>query len=90
LWKSDETATWEEGCLSVPETYADVSRPAVVRMRWFDLEGTQHETDFDGFPAVALQHEFDHLDGKLFIDYLSPLKRNMITRKMKKLYKQDR
>jgi peptide deformylase len=56
-------------------------------MRWFDLEGTQHETDFDGFLAVALQHEFDHLDGKLFIDYLSPLKRSMITKKMKKLYK---
>jgi len=88
LWKSDEAETWEEGCLSVPETYADVTRPRGIRMRWFDLEGTQHEMDFDGFLAVALQHEFDHLDGKLFIDYLSPLKRNMISRKMKKLYKQ--
>ena len=87
LWKSEETATWEEGCLSVPETYADVTRPAAVRLRWFDEDGVEHEEDFEGFQAVALQHEFDHLDGKLFIDYLSPLKRKMITKKMKKLYK---
>jgi len=87
LWKSDEMASWEEGCLSVPEQYADVSRPAAVRLRWFDEEGTQHEADFEGFQAVALQHEFDHLDGKLFIDYLSLLKRNMITKRMKKLFK---
>lgn len=89
IWKSDETATWEEGCLSVPETYADVTRPAAVRLRWFDIDGIQHEQDFSGFEAVALQHEFDHLLGKLFIDYLSPLKRKMITKKMKKLYKQS-
>ncbi|GAV20960.1 peptide deformylase [Mariprofundus micogutta] len=88
VWKSDEMASWEEGCLSVPEQYANVSRPAAVRLRWFDEEGTQHEADFEGFQAVALQHEFDHLDGKLFIDYLSPLKRRMITNKMKKLFKQ--
>ena len=87
LWQSDETATWEEGCLSVPETYADVTRPAAIRLRWFDMDGQQHEQDFSEFQAVALQHEFDHLLGKLFIDYLSPLKRNMITKKMKKLYK---
>jgi len=87
IWKSDELATWEEGCLSVPETYADVTRPAAVRLRWFDMDGKQHEQDFVDFQAVALQHEFDHLLGKLFIDYLSPLKRNMITKKMKKLFK---
>jgi len=87
IWKSDEMATWEEGCLSVPETYADVTRPAAVRLRWFDIDGTEHERDFSDFEAVALQHEFDHLLGKLFIDYLSPLKRKMITKKMKKLYK---
>jgi len=87
LWQSDETATWEEGCLSVPETYGDVTRPAAVRLRWFDMDGEQHEQDFTEFEAVALQHEFDHLLGKLFIDYLSPLKRSMITKKMKKLYK---
>jgi len=88
IWKSDEMASWEEGCLSVPEIYGDVSRPASVRLRWQDVEGTVHEKDFDGFEAVALQHEFDHLIGKLFIDYLSPLKRAMITKKLKKLYKQ--
>ena len=87
LWKSDVLATWEEGCLSVPETYGDVSRPEAVRLRWFDEHGVQHEQEFDGFQAVALQHEFDHLDGKLFISYLSPLKRKMITNRMKKLYK---
>ncbi len=87
IWKSDNTETCEEGCLSVPETYADVTRPAAVKLRWYDMEGEAHEADFEGFQAVALQHEFDHLLGKLFIDYLSPLKRKMITKKMKKLYK---
>lgn len=87
IWKSEETAVFEEGCLSVPEYYAEVERPAVVRLRWQDLEGVQHEAEFDGFLAVALQHEFDHLDGKLFIDYLSPLKRRIITQKLKKRYK---
>jgi len=87
LWKSEETAVWEEGCLSVPEFYAEVERPAAVRLRWHDMDGAAHEADFEGFQAVALQHEFDHLDGKLFIDYLSPLKRNMITKKLKKRFK---
>ncbi len=87
LWKSDETAVWEEGCLSLPEFYADVERPAAVRLRWYDMEGAVHEADFEGFQAVALQHEFDHLDGKLFIDYLTPLKRNIITKKLKKRFK---
>jgi len=86
-WRSDEMASWEEGCLSVPEVYGDVSRPAAVSLRWQDMEGVSHEKDFEGFEAVALQHEFDHLIGKLFIDYLSPLKRAMITKKMKKLFK---
>jgi len=87
LWRSDNMITWEEGCLSVPETYGDVSRPDAVRLSWFDMDGIKHQQDFDEFLAVALQHEFDHLIGKLFIDYLSPLKRNMITKKMKKLFK---
>jgi len=87
IWKSDEVETWEEGCLSVPQMYGDVTRPAAVRLRWQDMDGESHERDFEGFQAVALQHEFDHLIGKLFIDYLSPLKRSMITKKMKKLYK---
>ncbi|OIO71547.1 MAG: peptide deformylase [Zetaproteobacteria bacterium CG_4_9_14_3_um_filter_49_83] len=87
IWKSEEMASYEEGCLSIPEYYEEVSRPAVVRLRWQDLSGAFFEQDFEGFQAVALQHEFDHLDGKLFIDYISPLKRNMITRKLKKHFK---
>jgi len=87
IWHSDEMATWEEGCLSIPETYADVKRPAAVRLRWFDMDGKEHEQDFEEFQAIALQHEFDHLVGKLFIDYISPLKRKMITKRMRKLYK---
>lgn len=87
IWKSDETETFEEGCLSVPELYGDVTRPSAVRLRWQDLSGETHEQDFTGFEAIALQHEFDHLDGKLFIDYLTPLKRNMITKKLIKRFK---
>jgi len=86
LWKSEETEITEEGCLSLPEIYGDVERPNAVRLRWYDLEGKKHEEDFDGFQAVALQHEFDHLDGKVFIDYFSPLKRKMIIKKLKKKY----
>ena len=86
LWKSDETEVTEEGCLSLPDIYGDVERPSAVRLRWYDLEGKQHEEDFTGFQAVALQHEFDHLDGKVFIDYFSRLKRNMIIKKLKKKY----
>jgi len=86
LWKSDETELTEEGCLSLPDIYAEIERPNAVRLRWFDLEGKQYEEDFSGFQAVALQHEFDHLDGKVFIDYLSRLKRSMIIKKLKKKY----
>jgi len=86
LWRSDNMSTHEEGCLSVPDVYEDVDRPDAVRLRWTDLDGVQHEKDFEGFEAVALQHEFDHLDGKLFVDYLSPLKRKMIRKKMLKFY----
>jgi len=85
-WKSEETEITEEGCLSLPEIYGDVERPNAVRLRWHDLDGKKHEQDFDGFQAVALQHEFDHLDGKVFIDYFSPLKRRMIIKKLKKKY----
>ncbi|HXH64122.1 MAG TPA: peptide deformylase [Mariprofundaceae bacterium] len=81
---SDEKATFEEGCLSVPEIYEEVERPAHVRLRWLDLDGNRHEADFSDFEAVALQHEFDHLDGKLFIDRLSALKQSLIKKKLKK------
>ncbi|MCJ8138470.1 peptide deformylase [Falsirhodobacter halotolerans] len=84
-WASEDLSTYEEGCLSIPEQYAEVERPARVRARWLDLDGTEREQEFDGLWATCLQHEIDHLDGKLFIDYLGPLKRQMITRKMQKL-----
>jgi len=88
-WASDEKRTYEEGCLSIPEQYAEVERPAEVKVRWLGLDGKLHEGHFTGLWATCAQHEMDHLDGKLFIDYLSPLKRQLITRKMEKL-KRDR
>jgi peptide deformylase len=84
-WSSDETNIYEEGCLSIPEQYADVERPAEVKVRWMGLDGREEEEHFDGLWATCVQHEIDHLNGKLFIDYLKPLRRQMITRKMQKL-----
>ena len=85
VWSSEARNTYEEGCLSIPEQYAEVERPAEVRVRWLGLDGVEQEEQFDGLWATCVQHEIDHLDGKLFIDYLRPLKRQMITRKMEKL-----
>lgn len=82
---SDETRVYEEGCLSIPEQYADVTRPSEVTVRWMDRDGAEQEESFAGLWATCVQHEIDHLDGKLFIDYLGTLKRQMITRKMVKL-----
>jgi peptide deformylase len=84
-WRSEDTATYEEGCLSIPEHYAEVTRPARVRMQWTALDGTAQEEEFDGLWATCAQHELDHLNGRLFIDYLGPIKRQLITRKMQKL-----
>ena len=84
-WSSEEMNTYEEGCLSIPDQYADVTRPKQVRLRWLDLDGKTHEEDFDGLWATCAQHELDHLNGVLFIDHLSAIKRQMITRKMVKL-----
>ena len=84
-WASDETSTYEEGCLSIPEQFADVTRPARVRMRWLGLDGKTHEEEFAGLWATCAQHELDHLNGKLFIDHLGPMRRQLITRKMVKL-----
>ena len=84
-WESDERNVYEEGCLSIPEQYADVERPAEVEVSWLGLDGQTHSERFDGLWATCVQHEIDHLNGKLFIDYLKPLKRQMITRKMVKL-----
>lgn len=86
---SDDLSSFEEGCLSIPEQYAEVTRPAEVRVRWIDMKGEEREEEFAGLWATCVQHEIDHLEGKLFIDYLSPVKRQMITRKMVK-FKRDR
>ncbi len=82
---SDETNVYEEGCLSIPDQYAEVTRPKVVDVTWMDRDGNPQSETFDGLWATCVQHEIDHLNGKLFIDYLKPLKRQMITRKMQKL-----
>jgi peptide deformylase len=84
-WSSDETLEHEEGCLSIPELFGMVTRPTSVSVRFLNLEGGADERTFDGIRAICLQHEIDHLNGKLFIDYLSPVRRQMITSKMKKL-----
>jgi len=83
-WRESGMASGEEGCLSVPEIYEYVDRPVAVRLRWNDMDGEIHEEDFEGFQSVALQHEFDHLDGVLFIDKLSRLKQSMIKKKLTK------
>jgi peptide deformylase len=84
---SEDFQTYQEGCLSVPEIYADVDRPARCRVRWQDLEGKVHEEDMEGMMAVCIQHEMDHLEGILFIDHLSRLKRQMVLKKLDKLRK---
>ncbi len=81
---SDEDRVYEEGCLSVPEHYAEVTRPAEVTVTYLDETGTRRRQSFDGLLATVVQHEMDHLDGILFIDHLSNLKRNMILRKLLK------
>ena len=85
VWTSEEPSVYEEGCLSIPEQYAEVERPAEVEVTWLGLDGQTKRERFDGLWATCVQHEIDHLDGKLFIDYLKPLKRQLITRKMQKL-----
>ena len=84
LWASEETAPYEEGCLSVPEIYDEVERPARVKLRYFDYNGKQVEEDAEGLFAVCIQHEMDHLQGVLFIDHLSRLKREQAVKKVKK------
>ena len=86
--ESEEVATREEGCLSLPGQYADVTRPARVRVRYQDEAGATREVEADGLLAACLQHELDHLDGVLFVDHLSALKRNMILRRLSKEMKQ--
>lgn len=84
---SDELSVYNEGCLSIPEQYAEVARPAQCRVRWLDEQGASHEADMDGLLATCMQHEIDHLNGVLFIDHLSRLKRDMVMKKLAKLRK---
>ena len=87
-WSSEDLNVYEEGCLSIPEMYGDVERPASVRVSWTGVDGAAREEEFGGLWATCVQHEIDHLDGKLFIDYLTAMRRQMITRKMMKLKKE--
>ena len=89
LWASEERSTYEEGCLSIPEYYEEVERPAQVRVRYTDLEGNQQEVEANGLLATCLQHEIDHLNGVLFIDHLSKLKRDRVIRKFTKAAKRE-
>ena len=82
---AQDMSTYNEGCLSVPEVYADVDRPATCTVRYQDLDGNPHEEALDGLLATCLQHEMDHLEGILFIDHLSRLKRQMVLKKLKKI-----
>lgn len=87
IWESEEPSVWEEGCLSIPGHYADVQRPLEVRVKFLDYHGKQQEQTFEGLGSHCVQHEIDHLNGVLFIDHLSTLKRNMILKKVKKQQK---
>jgi peptide deformylase len=88
LWASETTVPYTEGCLSVPDQYAEVLRPDRIRARWLDEHGKAHEEELDGLLAVCLQHEMDHLEGVLFIDHLSKLKRDMVLKKLAKARKE--
>ena len=87
LWVSDEMAVYNEGCLSIPEQYAEVARPARCRVKWLDGDGKSHEQEMDGLMATCIQHEIDHLNGVLFTDHISRLKRDMIMKKLAKARK---
>ena len=84
---SDETSRYSEGCLSIPEQYAEVERPTRCRVAWLDLDGVRHEDDMDGLMATCMQHEIDHLNGVLFIDHITRLKRDMLLKKLIKARK---
>ncbi|MBU3564803.1 peptide deformylase [Polynucleobacter sp. MWH-HuK1] len=88
VWASTEMKSWREGCLSVPDFYDEVERPAEIRVKALDIDGKEFELNADGLLAVCLQHELDHLQGKVFVEYLSILKRTRISQKMKKRAKE--
>jgi peptide deformylase len=85
LEESEELTVYNEGCLSVPEQYADVARPSVIKAQWLDADGNKHVEQIDGLLATCLQHEMDHLEGILFIDHLSKLKRDILLKKLVKM-----
>jgi len=89
VWESEEKSVYPEGCLSIPQQYADIVRPAKVRVKFINELGEQTEEQFEGLDSHCVQHEIDHLNGVLFVDYLSSLKRNMIMRKVKKVIKEQ-
>ena len=89
IWQSDALNTYEEGCLSIPEYYAEVDRPAEVKIKFLDQFGKDKELHCDGLLATCVQHEFDHLNGALFIDYISKLRRDRVVKKFTKLAKQS-
>jgi peptide deformylase len=88
IWASDEIGSYKEGCLSIPDQYADVERPVKVRIKYMDENGASQELEADGLLAICIQHEIDHIDGILFTDHISSLKRDMIQRKVKKWTKE--
>jgi peptide deformylase len=87
VWSSEETSTYEEGCLSIPDIHEDVDRPARVKVKFLDIDGKAHEEEADGLYATCIQHEIDHLNGVLFIDHISKLKRDRIVKKFTKAAK---
>ncbi len=89
IYESEEMSAMEEGCLSIPKQYAEVERPAIVRVKYLDYNGKEAELEAEGLLSHCVQHEIDHLNGVLFIDYLSTLKRKMILKKVQKLQKQN-
>lgn len=89
VWASEDLNTYEEGCLSIPGQYADVDRPEKVRVKYLDYDGKEQELEADGILATCIQHEIDHLDGILFVDHISKLKRDMLLRKLKKWAKEN-
>ncbi|MEM7653661.1 MAG: peptide deformylase, partial [Pseudomonadota bacterium] len=88
LWSSDERRSYEEGCLSLPDQFAPVVRPERIKVQYLDYDGDAQEIEADGLLATCIQHEIDHLDGILFVDHISSIKRDIILRKLKKMKKQ--
>jgi peptide deformylase len=89
VWSSEEKRVYDEGCLSIPEYYGEVERPDRVRVKFRDLDGKEQEIEADGLLATCIQHEIDHLNGVLFIDHLSKLKRDRVVKKFTKAAKRD-